>query len=322
MPDIYTHILCGRKTIENMNGYIAECINGKLNTFFLGCMGPDIFFYNRFNINHRYKVTQKLGSIMHRQHCGELISESFRYIKATAASDAIDERTVYMFGYLCHYALDRAAHPYIYSRSGIYNRNDKSSRRFMGAHKVMELAIDYHMARRFDNIDINSARMYEYIDIGAVVPSDIQELYIHLFNKYFKNIFNMIDGSIVNDAYLGIKKAWKMLYDPKFIKRKLLKITMLNIFFYPIDPNARDYMNYKKESWTEPCSCQLRDQSFLELFEISIRMASGFINSALKYLNGDICFEELKGLIGNFSFLTNRNIDTECQKMECFSPIF
>lgn len=323
MPDIYTHILNGRESLMRIERYQRDTILNSERLFYLGCMGPDIFFYHFVSPWSASRYVIDLGSMMHRQHCGELISEGFKLIKENAGKHAFpDERTVYLLGFLCHYCTDRIAHPFIFSRSGKYDKDKPETSKYKTSHKVMELAIDSHMARLMDDNDINKLKMNTFIDIGKSIPEPIEDLFQYLINTFFGEHASKLKHRYINESYRCFKAAWRAFYDPYYIKRHILGIVGLDIVLYPVDSNKRDYMNEKMLEWADPCSREVYNKSFIEVFSESVKLSSKLIKSAFDFLEDRITFKDLENSIGNFSYLTNTDVSSKLQEMKYFSPIF
>lgn len=323
MPDIYTHIINGMESLKRIGKEERSIILKHQTLFNLGCMGPDIFLYYSCLPWFKIKSVTKLGRRMHSEHCGELLAEAFRFIRQVkTANDKIDERAIYFLGYLCHYTLDRTAHPFVFSRSGRYDKLNKETSRYMTSHKITELAIDFHIAKLFDKEDIDKLKLYSLIDIGNSLPESIENVYIHVLSKFFSDNIKALGSKFINQSYLSFRKAWKLFYDPYQIKRYLLKPLGLDFLFHPINPYMRDYMNEKGEVWPNPCTGKPDKRNFIQIFDDSLKLAQELLNTGIGYLKGDVSFEYLKQKIGNFSYLTNTDITYETIPMTHFKPIF
>ena len=112
MPAIMTHDFFGKDVYPQL-GTLVGPTEEERDAFLLGNQGPDPLFY--VVLTYRMKPFFHLGSIMHNEKTNKLIC---------ALREAIDlldedERPIgraYAFGFLCHYSLDRAMHPLVYSQ--------------------------------------------------------------------------------------------------------------------------------------------------------------------------------------------------------------
>lgn len=322
MPDIYTHIINGTESIKGIRNDVRDIIQNSLNLFYLGCMGPDIFLYHTLSPLRKSKLVISLGGKIHREHCGEFIAEALKYSKQTRFSSKIDESSIYFLGYLCHYSTDRAAHPYILCRSGKYEKHNAETRKYRTSHKVMELSIDCHMAELFSDSEIWKIRMCNYIDVGHCIPPPVQNVYHHVFGIFFGEQTQRLDNDFIDQSYRCFRKAWNFFYDPFHIKKSMLRILGLDFLLYPKNPYIRDYMNEKGEEWADPCSNKPDCRTFIEIFNDSVNLSVRLLNTAIGYLYDEISFEEMKRMIGNFSYLTNTDVTAGTSEIKHFRPIF
>ena len=323
MPDIFTHILNGIESLKGISEPEKDAILGLKEIFYLGCMGPDMFMYHDFYPWLKNRSASELGRRMHKENCGYLISDALKYLKENITGEVfLDDGIIYILGYICHYAADRAAHPFIYSRCGKYEKLRPETHKCRIYHKITEMAIDYHMAKWVNNEDINCIRNYKYIDIGKRIPDSIVNMYNFLFNIYFKELRDKLNIGFINESYICLKKAWKFFYDPYYIKRRLLKITGLDMFLYPVEPDKRDYMNEKKEEWPNPWNAEVSDKSFYQIFDESVRLSSDLLQTAIDFIKDLVSFEYMKDTIGNYSFASNTDVTKEIKEMKYFKIIF
>lgn len=101
MPDIVVHTSFGAEVLERVNADVDRRI------FDFGLLGPDPFLFYRFYLPPFRHRANRYSSVMHRERTGDFLTE--------LACRAKDDHAVfsYLAGFLCHYALDSNAHPYI-----------------------------------------------------------------------------------------------------------------------------------------------------------------------------------------------------------------
>ncbi len=104
MPDIVVHHAMGEEVLERLKPEITAFIDPSI--FCISVMGPDPYFcYRFFARRFRYGVQQR-GYIMHREKTREFLIE-------LAIRSRSREMFSFLAGFLCHFALDSVAHPYI-----------------------------------------------------------------------------------------------------------------------------------------------------------------------------------------------------------------
>lgn len=329
MPQAYTHILGGKESLKTLKRSKIYSIYDNIELFYLGCMGPDLFSYQNIYTWIKNRPKNKLADKMHTQNCGSFIIDALKYIKNTSVNNSkseLDQRAVYMMGYLCHYAMDKTAHPYVFYKTGLssfYNKQNPETYIYRYSHTMLEMAIDYHMAKKIEGSDIHKIKVHEYFDTGKNIPSSIKDLYDHMFSIYFKDYVSSLCTDFINESYKGMKFIWKFIYDPNNIKGKLLKIFNKDYFLYPKAPYEKDYMNTNRKLWYHPCDKKIySNKSFYKLFDDAVCETYIIINWAIDYLNGDVNINTLQKLVGNFSFDTGLDIRKHSQKMKYFDPIY
>ncbi len=139
MPDIAVHTKFGAEVLERIRVDVDRDI------YNFGLLGPDPYLFYRFYVPPFRNRVNRYSSVMHREHTGDFLTELARRAK--------DSREVfsYLCGFLCHYALDSATHPYI-------NRMAHNS-------STMHLAVEHRL-------DVLSG---ENIRIPPFLPASLRE---------------------------------------------------------------------------------------------------------------------------------------------------
>jgi hypothetical protein len=81
-------------------------------------------------------------------------------------------------------------------------------------------------------------------------------------------------------------------------------------------------MNEKRKEWPDPCTGHKSSKSFIELFDDSLKLSTELINASLDYLKGNLDFEQIRNIIGNFSFITNTDVTSGVETMKYFNYLF
>lgn len=116
MPSTYAHYKFGKEILKLLPREITEVIEGNKSLYMTGLHGPDILFY--------YKPLSKneintIGYALHEKEAVYFFLEAFKKISNIQSKNA---PLSYIYGFLCHYALDCECHKYIdeqITRSGI-----------------------------------------------------------------------------------------------------------------------------------------------------------------------------------------------------------
>lgn len=329
MPDVFTHILCGHDTIQDLDKSWRETILKKEKLFNLGCQGPDMFFYNDFIPYKKIKRGPKVGRMMHREKTGDFLIESINYIREKITTkDDFDLLFTYISGLICHFGLDRKAHPYIYYYSGKHEKNKPETRKYGGYHKRFELIIDTILTKERRGLEIHRHPVYEEIDVGTSLPKSIVDYYVYSLNRTYgpKIIINFI-----NDSYKDMKTVLKLAYDPSGIKKNLMKTIdriikddiEYNTLIYPRKIDKKyDYMNTKRSPWNHPCN---KDEgyfeSFYDIYDAAVKESLEMIRATIDYLEGKSHIKSLKKAFPNISYITGKETDFKCELIY-YNPIF
>lgn len=312
MPDIWTHILCGNKSIaviDNEELY-SEIIN-RINIFKLGTQGPDIFYYYKFWSGFNTKGEKILGKLMHTNRTGEFLINCIKFLKAQSGSNYYYDILVYVLGFISHYSLDSIAHPYIYFYAFSHSSDNSSNYLANSYHKKLEMIIDSIYLKESPDLNFGDIQPYKAIDVGGCVPGSINDF----LRNQIKYIYNFeIKRSTINNAYKDMKIGLKLLYDPNNIKSKTIKLLekvlgtpeKYSCAFYPISMDYNfDYMNDYHNEWIHPYKGQKKyNDSFNDLFNLAVLESSKKILASICFIKDEISEQELKYFFPDISYLT------------------
>ena len=106
MPGNYAHYRMGVVLLPTFPADVRRTIGRFRRLFDVGLHGPDIFFYHGLPVP---TATSALGSKYHDQTGREFFQRGCRVARLEASEAA----QAYLYGVLCHYALDSICHPFI-----------------------------------------------------------------------------------------------------------------------------------------------------------------------------------------------------------------
>ena len=112
MPAIITHDQFALQALQLPEASFVQT-GQQREAFQLGSQGPDPLFY--IAVHPTLHAYSKLGSRMHAQEPAALIGAMARSVDAVPAQDR-GVALAYAAGFVCHYLLDRTAHPFIYAQ--------------------------------------------------------------------------------------------------------------------------------------------------------------------------------------------------------------
>lgn len=265
MPDIVVHNAMGRKVLQGLPEEVRRRIN--MDIFRLAVNGSDPFLYYRwFALPFRHGINKRQG-IMHRTRTGE-------YLLALARRAQDDQVFSYLAGFLCHYALDSTAHPYIIKEKGGVGG---------GRHTFIEHWLDrVELARQ-------GKRLKDRPITRELFPPFYPESMQPVLDTTAREVYGW------DDFYTTFRTAWKhtkplyaIMEDPKGIWEKL----------FGWSEGVLGCVSYQSNR------CRHEDFSkFDGLVEKAVRDAQEFICAAAAFTEGKISEEELKAVIGNRSYI-------------------
>lgn len=144
MPAFFSHFLCGEESLKFIDKTeIKNTVDKHKNTFVLGTQGPDFFYFHRIHFWTDKGSLYYIGTLFHKEIISQFFELSLDYIMNRPDSEK-EVLLAYLYGYVCHYALDTEAHPYVFYKTGFARKGEKSSK-FKIYHRKFEYAIDVLM---------------------------------------------------------------------------------------------------------------------------------------------------------------------------------
>lgn len=252
MSDAINHYLCGKDLLDS--GAIRFPVNERV--LFLGCQGPDIFFYH--NVLESAASKTNLGDKLHTEGIND-----FFYHGLQTCIDAPEEykpvlRSYYL-GLVCHHALDVRTHPFIFYRSGFYDKDDPSTWPWKHHHKRYEIQLDMaYYALRTGEKAYHFA-VHRLFDI----PQAPLDMITYFYQKTLSAAYGItLDGTVVQKSLNKAKKLTRVLSDPMGLKRLAVGFGeiivgdpgMFSTAFYGVKPwNPTLVLNLNKDVWRHPC---------------------------------------------------------------------
>lgn len=107
MPSLYAHYTFGQKVRKLLPEEIQLCIQRYEDQFDLGLQGPDhLFFYRPLKGN-------PVNQMGHRIHKKPAFFYFRKMIPVVRKKGLYSPECAYLLGFLCHFMLDSAVHPYV-----------------------------------------------------------------------------------------------------------------------------------------------------------------------------------------------------------------
>lgn len=314
MPAFSTHYIFA-KSIEDKVMSKDTALNFSKSAFYHGTQGPDFLFSHRvWRMAWGGKTLKELGSDLH--HCNP--SKMFALMKEYLENEPCDRDIIksYIYGFLCHYALDRNAHPLIYAvqeeltkAHGLENQVDFT------VHNQIEFNIDTMLLKsELGYTNGLSFRNADTLDNNPYLIDEMAGLMAYVVPKL--GLSDATKEDYVT-AYNDMIFALKVLHDNTGTKRKLLGILQTPIK-KKIGPlfvgmvrqkdcdNKWDYMNITHKEWAMVYDRSRKStESFMDLYH----RAQGDALNLIDAFNSDDAQKALEELTGNMSFDTGLSYD-------------
>ena len=212
---------------------------------------------------------------MHSSYTGSFLTELAKRAKRTTDYDLFS----YLAGFLCHYALDGNAHPYV-NKLASYELNK---------HRAIE--------KRLDQIELEkqSKNIKDRPVTGEMFPPFLPDELRDEINGAFESVYGWNDSwSLLKTSYRHMKLFHWIVEDPNGIVDRL---------FGWIHPKLQG-ISYRSKVCND-----VDYEWFWPVLNKSVEEAVVYIESSYNYMTGAITETELRQIIGNKSYSTGEEIE-------------
>lgn len=263
----------------------ANLLGENASAYYMGAQGPDPFLYLRISV-FRFLRACPYGGSLHIVDTGRFFSSLLEF----AQGDPV--KTAYVCGYLVHYALDCAAHPYVYARS------------CESCHTRFEVQLD--MAMLMENgVDPSTVPAVRLLPPDPRTDRKIDELMSDALSQWAglraKNVFKIA----IRKMRFGIR----LTYDPKRKKHDLLEKLgckqLAGYLFLPDPGECGDILNLSHSSYAPPWDAERTlALSFPEMLDAASHDAARYIDAVLDALLNSGSIKDALAVLGSRSFDT------------------
>lgn len=316
MPSIITHDMFAKNVLDKLDIKDTEMINKAKQIYLTFAQSHDyLFHYSSFDFK-KAKQIRKFGSKAHKKKTQAYFIAIINNIKKHNLENYAPA-IAYLYGSITHYVLDSTCHPFIFYKTGTYNKKEKSSYKYRGEHAHIEKDLDAYYYKKYYGKDYKYCNVSKDIIKSPIFDNElinlITETYHEIYNEdnigyYYKKSVNIakIKYSIfINDRF-GIKRFFYKIID-KITRRKL---GCLSAYSTHINDINEKFLNLDHKVWNHPSfQDKTYNYSFDDLLEISLKKCLKIIEvvNGVLYKNNDI--ELLKKVIPNISYSTGLDLD-------------
>ena len=204
MPACITHNQFAQDVLTQLSSPAAD-----LCAFFWGAQGPDFLFCHRyFQVSARkgQRSLQEYGSALHKTPPSQTLSAMRNFL----AHHSNPTYRSYILGFICHYALDSTAHPYINARA-VQLAAQRPNENTSTMHGEIESALDAIVLRWKTGALPSQVRLKDLFPKNEGVQRQIACLYRELlFAVYRQDVPEQSLYQATNDAHFlfACSTAW------------------------------------------------------------------------------------------------------------------
>ena len=313
MPATITHAYFSEDIYDVLPSHIKSLVNPNRIRMFGQSTDP-LMFYNLFSLK-KGKNIRELDHFFHGNRTRKYFITLVKYIKKHNLEYDVDTMS-FLVGFICHYVLDSNVHPYVFYKTGKFNKNDPETYKYNNIHTFMETFIDNYLVRKRENINpykFNIGKFcFDTRKFSNELIRTIDYSFIHTYNVsnmgkiYYKAVKQMKFSLVVfrKDRF-GIRKFIYKLVDT-FTPRSMFRFEAIS-YHYPLT-DRHNFLNSTHEVWSNPIDYKITSrESFLDLYLKSIKEARSIIINTFKYIDGEDI--NLEDVFTNKSYVTGLDCD-------------
>ena len=285
MPDIVVHYRFGREVFARLAEEIRAGIDETLYDH--ATAGPDVWFSYGFYAGKRAGDRPGRGTVMQHTKTGEFLTALVRRAGKSGAGDLLFS---YLSGFLCHYCLDRAAHPYIIYRTGNYDGTEET-RRYRGNHMRFEHALDLLELKKWGRTLRDRPIRREILRLRRLPRAMREDL-----DAVYREVFGWEDATRDLDrAVRDQRRFYFLAAEPSGLLDRILQHAdngrsahdLRAVAYSGKDRTRADVENLRHDEWRNPFAPDLASrESFREIRERAAGDAAEMICAAWAYLRG------------------------------------
>ncbi len=311
MPSIITHTLFALECMEEIqHPEIKRILLENSKCVELGSNGPDFLFYSNAMPwqQHLDQSLSKIGNHFHSKDINQFYDIALSQIDKQTKQDKKEAMMAYLFGHLMHWCLDKTAHPYVFYKTGKYDKHGADY------HHRMESQIDAIMLKIKKDQTCKEFKPQDIVTFTKKEITAISRIYIPIIKELLKKEVHVIDIKKTLEQW---HDTIALFHDPNQVKyhlfypiEKLLKMPWKFSGYFTTDfDSSYDVMNFMKNKWCHPCDNQIvSDDSFLDLYDKAFTLAQ----QVLEITYDCIQKQDHKALL---SILDDQSYDTGLNRM-------
>jgi hypothetical protein len=179
----------------------------------------------------------------------------------------------YIAGFIGHYTLDCAVHPYVYAFTGYTADDPPSNLDYFGQHAYFETEIDTELLLYKKGLLPSEFHQSATIRLSALQRTTIVRMLVYAYRNTYPGI--LASEVLLGGAPFWMKTGTKLLADPsgrkKVLTRLIERVLLGRAFISPMVASdhycfIQDPMNLSRRTWTHPWTKKRSRESFYDLY--------------------------------------------------------
>lgn len=319
MPATATHAFFAKDLYDSLDSKNKLLLKNNIKSLMMFAQSTDsLMFYNITNLKKGKKI-RSYQKLTHSTKTNEFFDTLITYIKEKKYYNNPQVLT-FLYGLISHFSLDTNIHPYIFYKTGYYDKSIKESEKYNCLHNYIETYFDNVLIKQKLNINPNNFDISNFCFDLKEFSKELNDT----IDYTFKNTYNINNMSKI--YYTSLKQMKLFLYlfrkDKYGIKKmgyKIIdKITPKNAFiFETLSYNQKNnkyekYLNNDNLVWNYPVDKNIVSRkSFEQLYNHSLIETTSIINEINDYFYKDKTIN-INNLFHNKSYVTgidcNKNL--------------
>ncbi len=307
MPAAMTHYIHAQKVMKELD---ARGIDTDAKMVLWGAQGPDIMYFHRAMPYQLGKSLRRVGSFLHKSG-----PERFFRIMAELCRNAYSDVLSYAYGFLCHYSLDRTAHPYVYAMQEAYAEREGVKYNHSYIHNAIEHNIDVIILKKEKSLRPAEVNIDDMLSPDESVIKRQSELLSAVLAETMQD--QKVTAKKIGQAFSDMRRNTLMMIDRGAKKKIVLRLEKIlhtgpalsSLIEGEESDGMMDYMNLERNDWRNPFDkdSKASSETFYEVLDRAVCDTVKLILGFIKYRDGG--FDG--SITGNVTF--NRGIAVESE---------
>ena len=313
MPASVTHAYFASDIYDILPAKIKNYLSvSRLRMF--GQSTDSFIFYRLFSLKNSHSL-RKFQKLFHTTKSREFFLTLITYMKDNHLEKDIDTCS-FLCGFICHYVLDSMVHPFIFYKTGEFDKKRPETYKYNNLHLFMETYLDNYLIWDREKRNPYTFPIHQFcfdlkpfsVGLNKTINYSFNQTF-HISNmssKYYESLKDMKFSFRVfrQDAY-GIKKFVYKFVD-SFTTKRCFRFEAIS-YHYPRNTHF-DFLNFKHHLWRNPTTYSITSRdSFYDLYAKSLKVAKKMIEDTFSYLNGGKI--DLNTVYQNLSYVTGLDCD-------------